>query len=299
MQLDRTTRTFLAVITLVASIFLAVNHIVDRAPFQEWWLAALLFLISAALWVWLWQEKIDETRALALRDSDDVLPRSQDWVISKDPAVTAAESAPAISAPPEDETKASETLVSTDAETIAKAVDAKQPGDEAEEEAPEPVVETADEAEPGAPAIAEAATVDEAEDLAEAELKGEPTGEEQAVDTEEAEAEEPEAVVEPEPETEAEPKSAPVPVSETPDDLQRVDGIGPKYKKALMDAGVTTFAKLASMTDDELEAIVSVASMTRPPTLDTWREQASFAAKGDWAGLEKLQGELQGGRRVD
>ncbi len=78
-----------------------------------------------------------------------------------------------------------------------------------------------------------------------------------------------------------------------------MDGIGPKYKKALMDAGVTTFAKLASMTDDELEAIVSEASMTRPPTLDTWREQASFAAKGDWAGLEKLQGELQGGRRVD
>jgi hypothetical protein len=29
-----------------------------------------------------------------------------------------------------------------------------------------------------------------------------------------------------------------------------------------------------------------------------WIEQASLAAKGDWDGLERLQGELKGGRKT-
>ena len=318
MQLDRTTRIFLAVLALVAALLIAVNRIVDRAPLQDWWLAGLLFLISAALWVWLWQEKIDEeqAQALALREQvGDVLPRSQDWVISKDPAVPTAESAPAIAAQAEAELDAGDAdvipeAVTTDADTIADAVDAEEPGAEDDEEVPGSVVESADEAEPRGIPMAEAATVEEAEELARAKLKGKPTGEVQPIEKEKAEADEPEAVIEPEPETDTEPESAPVPVSAPEaasdteaepeaDDLQRVDGIGPKYKKTLMDAGITTFAKLAASTDEELETIVSGASMTRPPTLDTWREQASLAAKGDWDGLEKLQGELKGGRRVE
>lgn len=287
MLLDRTTRTFLGVITLVAALFLTVNHVVDRAPLQDWWLAALLFLISAALWVWLWQEKIDEARALTLSQSDDVLPRSQEWIISKDPTVPAAEAVPAIPAPPEVEPETGEPVVTTDAETVAEAIDAEPVHAEPEDEQPESVVETADEAEPGGTPMAEAATVEEAEELAEAKFKGKPTGEVQPIDKEKAEAEEPKTVVEP--------KATP----RKPDDLQRIDGIGPKYRQALLDAGVTTFAKLATMTDEELEGIVSGASMTRPPTLDTWREQASFAAKEDWDGLAKLQGELKGGRRAE
>jgi hypothetical protein len=30
----------------------------------------------------------------------------------------------------------------------------------------------------------------------------------------------------------------------------------------------------------------------------TWPQQAKLAAKGDWDGLEKLQDELSGGRKV-
>lgn len=89
----------------------------------------------------------------------------------------------------------------------------------------------------------------------------------------------------------------PVPAAVTaPDDLVRLEGIGPKVAKVLNDAGITTFAGLASANAADLQKILSAAGlqMMNP---EGWIEQAVLAAKGDWAGLEKLQGELKGGRR--
>ena len=81
-----------------------------------------------------------------------------------------------------------------------------------------------------------------------------------------------------------------------PDDLVRLEGIGPKVARVLNDAGITTFAALASANAVDLQKILSAAGlqMMNP---EGWIEQAALAVKGDWAGLEKLQSELKGGRR--
>ena len=81
-----------------------------------------------------------------------------------------------------------------------------------------------------------------------------------------------------------------------PDDLVKLEGIGPKVAKILNEAGITTFAALAAANAADVEKILSAAGlqMMNP---EGWIEQAALAAKGDWEGLEKLQGELKGGRR--
>jgi len=81
------------------------------------------------------------------------------------------------------------------------------------------------------------------------------------------------------------------------DDLSRIEGIGPVYQEILKDAGLTTFASIAEKTQEELEEIIAAAGKRRPASIETWSEQAEYAAKGDWDGLEKFQDTLDGGRR--
>lgn len=88
-----------------------------------------------------------------------------------------------------------------------------------------------------------------------------------------------------------------IPGDKQADDLTRVEGIGPKYQEVLTAAGITTFAQVAQADLARLEQIIKDAGMRRPASIETWAEQAGYAAKGDWEGLEKLQGELTGGRR--
>jgi hypothetical protein len=47
----------------------------------------------------------------------------------------------------------------------------------------------------------------------------------------------------------------------------------------------------------QLQAILKEAGLSRFNP-ETWPEQASLAAKGDWDGLTALQEKLQGGRRA-
>ncbi|HXV43700.1 MAG TPA: DUF4332 domain-containing protein [Anaerolineae bacterium] len=81
-----------------------------------------------------------------------------------------------------------------------------------------------------------------------------------------------------------------------PEDLTRIEGIGPKINKVLQDAGITTFAQLAETEVSQLEQILEEANL-RLAKADTWPEQARLAATGDWEKLEQLQGQLKGGRR--
>jgi predicted flap endonuclease-1-like 5' DNA nuclease len=82
-----------------------------------------------------------------------------------------------------------------------------------------------------------------------------------------------------------------------PDDLKRIEGIGPKISSVLQAAGITTFRQLAATGVGRLSQILRGANI-RLADPGTWPEQASLAAAGDWDALEKLQDELQGGRRV-
>ena len=83
------------------------------------------------------------------------------------------------------------------------------------------------------------------------------------------------------------------------DDLQRIEGIGPKISGLLKADGIKTFAKLAATPTSTISAILERAG-PRYKLADpsTWPEQAALAAKGDWLTLEKLQDELDGGVRV-
>jgi predicted flap endonuclease-1-like 5' DNA nuclease len=85
----------------------------------------------------------------------------------------------------------------------------------------------------------------------------------------------------------------------TSDDLTRIEGIGPKISEALQAAGIRTFAQLAGTEVSRLQDILEASGPNlRLANPDTWPEQAGLAAEGDWAALETLQAELQGGRRV-
>lgn len=76
------------------------------------------------------------------------------------------------------------------------------------------------------------------------------------------------------------PEPAPVPTtpdavrSDVPDDLTRIDGVGPKISEALVAAGLTTYAALAAASEDDLRAALSAAKLRFAPSLPTWSEQA-------------------------
>ena len=82
-----------------------------------------------------------------------------------------------------------------------------------------------------------------------------------------------------------------------PDDLRKIEGIGPKISDILHENGIDTFAQLAETDVDDLRAILSAAGPRfRLANPTTWPQQAQLAAAGDWEGLRALQGELKHGR---
>ncbi len=81
-----------------------------------------------------------------------------------------------------------------------------------------------------------------------------------------------------------------------PDDLKRIEGIGPKIAGVLAEDGITTFAQLAAMTPDQLREVLTGRVRLFNP--NTWPEQAKFAAAGRWDDLVAFQETLKGGRRA-
>ncbi len=96
-----------------------------------------------------------------------------------------------------------------------------------------------------------------------------------------------------------EPVSFAVGAEETPepDDLKRIEGIGPKISSVLQENGILTFGQLAATGTERLSQILMDAGLRRLADPATWPEQAGLAAAGKWDELAKLQDELQGGRR--
>lgn len=85
-----------------------------------------------------------------------------------------------------------------------------------------------------------------------------------------------------------------------PDNLTRIEGIGPKISGILQAAGIHTFAQLAQTEVSRLKQILAESNLKhRLAKPDTWPQQAGLAARGEWEALEELQDELQGGRRVN
>ncbi len=78
------------------------------------------------------------------------------------------------------------------------------------------------------------------------------------------------------------------------DDLKLIEGIGPKIAEAYTAKGITTFAQLAKMTEEEMNAIIEEAGINARNT-STWAAQAQMAADGKMDALKTWQDELKGG----
>jgi predicted flap endonuclease-1-like 5' DNA nuclease len=83
-----------------------------------------------------------------------------------------------------------------------------------------------------------------------------------------------------------------------PQDLARIEGIGPRISGLLQEAGILTYAQLAAAEVSKLEQILADAGLAHLANPGTWPEQASLAAAEDWAALESLQDRLRGGREA-
>jgi len=89
-------------------------------------------------------------------------------------------------------------------------------------------------------------------------------------------------------------KAAPKKATGKPDDLKKVEGIGPKISQTLIDAGISTFAQLAKTKPEKISEII--AEVRGNHVTDTWPAQAKLAADGKWDELKKWQDELDGGK---
>lgn len=76
----------------------------------------------------------------------------------------------------------------------------------------------------------------------------------------------------------------------TSDNLQIIEGIGPKISKVLAAAGVNSWAELAGKSNDDLIAILTAGGInTKINNPKTWPEQARLANEGQWEELVKYQ----------
>jgi predicted flap endonuclease-1-like 5' DNA nuclease len=81
------------------------------------------------------------------------------------------------------------------------------------------------------------------------------------------------------------------------DNLQIIEGIGPKIQELLYNGGVFTFQQMANTSIDQLRGILSEAGpryIMHDPV--TWPAQALLAARGNWDELKSWQNEMKGGR---
>jgi len=82
-----------------------------------------------------------------------------------------------------------------------------------------------------------------------------------------------------------------------PNDLKKIEGIGPKIAELLTNAGLPTFTDVAGASPEKLKEILTEAGsryQMHDPT--TWPDQAKLAADGKWDELETLQDNLKGGK---
>lgn len=79
------------------------------------------------------------------------------------------------------------------------------------------------------------------------------------------------------------------------DDLTKVEGIGPKISKTLINAGIRTFKELSVQKTDKINEIISGVKGNHDST--TWAEQAKMASEGKWKELDEWQEELIGGKK--
>lgn len=82
------------------------------------------------------------------------------------------------------------------------------------------------------------------------------------------------------------------------DDLERIEGIGPKMAGALRQAGLRSFRQLADADEAKLRKAIEDAGFSFAPSLTTWSRQARLLADRDEEGFADLVRRLVAGRDV-
>ena len=89
-------------------------------------------------------------------------------------------------------------------------------------------------------------------------------------------------------------------MSNDPEDLKVIEGIGPKIEELLKTAGINNWEALAEAEAGLLQDILEAAGPTyRIHDPSTWPAQARLATNGEWGVLREYQAELHGGREKE
>lgn len=285
MSNDRSIRTLFAVLFITAALMVATNYAIAERAILDWWLPALLAVIGVVLAL-----PID----LTLRRPVDVEESTETALALSTPAPTFREyNVSALpKTPPAPRTIAAPSAPVTQAAPVAQSAapqpepptldvvrdPALEPSDFAHDDTPEtidtpssprhttadqPLVSAAPDDVPVAVTPEPPAPDAEPPSLAKVTLDVSA----QVGDTSAAIAATPGAVI-------------------TVQDLVRIDGIGPRIAGVLIDAGIDTFEKLAGASEADLRETLSKAGIRLAPSINTWAEQAAYAARGDWAGMD-------------
>jgi predicted flap endonuclease-1-like 5' DNA nuclease len=325
MSVDRSLRSIFAAILLVAALFIAMNRIVASAPIGDWFLPLALFIIGAAL-VPNWNfsraqpeadervEEIEEIEAFGLpgaevrtyRVAAQQVPRLQTMTIRPDP-----ESSETVVTVTEDTPSEADVLPFIDTEVVpgitptpppaVPTTPAPAPSATSHNEAADPEIVIAKTEAPVAPAADTSVTAtprDEAEKEVIAEKTAAPQQPYEAEQIGTITPERVDQVMNGSPSAESplvsETASPAITAQEkngegtvgSADDLAKLNGIGPKSAAALKAAGIDSFHKLANSSEDQIRT--AVAGVRLVGDVSTWARQASYAAQGDWAGLNQF-----------
>ncbi|MCC6802481.1 MAG: hypothetical protein IT319_06330 [Anaerolineae bacterium] len=320
MTVDRSMRNALAAILLVAALFVAMNQIVASAPFADWWLPILLFVVGAAL---------------VFAPSFGRAPSSEDAAASPENTVQTylvAPSAPQlpITTGSVEEAEAAAVLPFGESTTpdVPTTVVERGPSQDIPTDrtpdtgSPAPELKYTARTEHANPETSVAATEapavppDKSDTTpARTEPEKDVVAEKTAAPQQPYEAERvgaitPEQVerVMDEQTDNAHDRDVPV-VTESAspavtaverdgegtvgsaDDLTKINGIGAKSAAALKAAGIDSFHKLANSSEDALRAAINSAGVRLVGDVTTWAQQASYAARGDWQGLSRYNAE--------
>ena len=82
----------------------------------------------------------------------------------------------------------------------------------------------------------------------------------------------------------------------TVDDLERIEGVGPAFSRALQGSGLRTFAAIRDADELILRGALDRANLKLAPSLPTWSRQAGYLAAGDQDGFAAYTEDLVAGQ---
>lgn len=308
--MDRNTKQLMAVFSLMLGLSWGIPYMVsETSERNSGWLMLTVFFLLLALGFYLWIKREERTVENAAQDALDAAEENLKKLEAQAEEVAdkASDAVDAQSVPVAD---ASATDSSDDDDSVEETSSAEQVDDNPSVDEIEEVAEDAQDGDVVAEAqIADAsAAPDTPDDDASIEMDNDSADDSALAESHSSDDSDSSSVIDVliEEEVDEIVNDAPADADDLEDDAETdegtidltiIEGIGPKYQEILNGAGITTFAQIAEMSEDEIVTLVKENGGRKAASMTSWAEQAQLAAAGDWDALAKLQDELSGGRR--